>query len=45
VYEWIDMFKQRRTSVTDSECDDKWEEARTMFLMDRMASINIKPIQ
>jgi hypothetical protein len=46
VYEWIDMFKQCRTSVSDTEClgclslatcDDKEEEARAMILKDRGA--------
>jgi hypothetical protein len=46
VYEWIDMFKHCRRSVTDSECfgcpssatyNDKQEEARARILKDRMA--------
>jgi hypothetical protein len=45
VYEWVDMFKHCRTSVSDPEClgclssttyDDKQEEVRTMILKDRM---------
>jgi hypothetical protein len=48
MYEWVDIFKKDRTSVTDSEClgrpftatsDDKVEHARAMVLKNRTVSI------
>ena len=40
VYEWIEMFKNGRTSVMDAErststTDEKLEEARPIILTDR----------
>ena len=48
VYEWIEMFKNGRTSVMDAECsgqpptsttDKKLEEARAIILIDRIVTI------
>jgi hypothetical protein len=48
VYEWIEMFKNGRTSVTGSErmgcpstvaSDDKREQARAMIIMERRLTI------
>ena len=46
VYEWIEMFKNGRTSVMDAErsgwpstTDEKLEEARAIILTDRRVTI------